>query len=281
MSRTARHLPLAAILLAALSLSGACSDPGGPDLAPGRYRLASVNGRPVPYMAPTSSGYLVLVSHGDLLIRGDGSFALGITDVTGLGMLATGRWSGGGDAVRLAFDPWGPGVPGSRLEALADGDSIAVDTEFALGVPSPLRLVFRLAPLPRPTVSSGTYVLTSMAGSTDLAFEDTAGGHRRVHRVLFDSLTFIDGLFFRRHRSERTEWYRNPTDPEIGSEEWVTFGSYDGGDGVLVLRDYRTGMWVRAADSLALGEGTLVRRTPALHPETGEEYTWEDVYSRR
>jgi hypothetical protein len=129
---------------------------------------------------------------------------------------------------------------------------------------------------------SGTYLLATMNGSADLTFEYSWFDQRVVERVLFDSITFFDGVYYRRHRAERNVAVTAAGDSLRGGNEFLTFGSYCGADAVLVLRDYRQpSLDVRAVDSLAVDQEALVRRIPRLHPETRVSFIWEDVYHRR
>jgi hypothetical protein len=126
--------------------------------------------------------------------------------------------------------------------------------------------------------------MISMNGRADLTYERLVDDQRFVERVLFDSVAFHDGVFFRRTWSGQTMWILPSGDTLEASSGFVTHGSYVGGEGVRVLRDYskRSGIRVSvpAADSLALVRDTLVRRTFRRHHVTGEPFVWEERYQR-
>lgn len=281
-----RLVPLAAATLAVI-LASACSDSTGPEPGVGYYRLETVNGRPLSDLPRRSRS---AISHGDLLLRDDGSFAIGTSGrIAGLGFFMSGTWRLADVTLHLTVPPWEAGGHTREMSATLDADSVVLVLEWMVpdvGIVAPYAYVFRRAPRSRQPVSPGVYVMTSLDGREDLTaewteWEQTEWERRVVHRVLYDSITFLDQAFFRRHRAERTVWYLAPGDSNPGYTEWTTHGSYEGRDGALVLRDFFSAEDLLAADTLAVGQGTLIRRSPSFLPPTYEPYVKEEVYSRR
>jgi hypothetical protein len=133
------------------------------------------------------------------------------------------------------------------------------------------------------SIRSGSYVLATMNGSADLTFEYSSSDGRTVERVLYDSITFFDGVFYRRHRAQQTIFIFATGDSARSEYGFLTSGSYGGADAVLVLRDYRgrAARGARPVDSLTVNQQALVRRMPRWHPVTRAYFLWEDVYHRR
>ena len=268
---------VAALVAAAALASCASGDPTGPGAGPSLYRLVSVDGSALPFSGPSAPfGWWETVTHGELLLRADGSFALGLPS-GGMSMLLEGRWRRDGASLRLAH-PIAAGAPDAELGATVAGDSVVL----VAGAAQPSRTyVFRRASLPRPPVAAGTYVLTSRHGRSDLVLEYEQHGQRFVDRVLFDSLTFVDGLFYRRHRSEYAVSYLPTGDSLDASTAWITYGSYESVDGRLLLRDYQPRPLAWPVDSLVVETDVLARRWTGGRGASGEATTWEELYRRR
>lgn len=194
----------AAPLLAVVAL--ACSGGGAmmPTLAvDGRYALTSVNGRALPFVSPPStSGPPVSISIGDLALRVDGTFGCWIKD----GGFETGTYRAEGSTLYLTY-------PTRRLGAritdtlVASGDSVVGRVPGLTGSPF-LNVVFRRS-TSQPAVTTGLYVLTAIngRGAPFVLTDAIVGTDRAVHRVSYDSITFMDGVFFRQHRMEREVLY--------------------------------------------------------------------------
>jgi len=145
--------------------------------------------------------------------------------------------------------------------------------------------LFRRSEMPDPPIASGTYVLTSVNGRSDLSVEHLNTHGRFVHRVLYDTLTFHEGLYFRQARAERfVTWpsYSAP-DSTYSSRAWSGHGLYAGSGDTLILMDLGSrGVGNgKMVDTLAIGGAILTRRVPQLDPETGEIVSREEVYTRR
>lgn len=247
----------------------ACSDTSRPPAAAGHYALASVNGQPMPFVSPPSGGfYYAPLTIGDLVLRADGTYGLGLT------WFFEGTWTLDGTRLHLAqFMAQGP----NGTDAEAQGDSVVIDVPGSggngtvYGTSPPMHYVFRRSTAAAPVVTSGTFALTSINGRGEpLMLVDTVvNGMRFVDRVLYDSVTFTDGVFFRKRRAE--EYASNGVG---GYESYDTFGSYRGRPDSLVLTYYRppsSGM--SATDRLAVEQQALVRRTAFTTGIRVERYT--------
>jgi len=118
--------------------------------------------------------------------------------------------------------------------------------------------------------------LSSINGRTDqplVVHDTTIGATRYVSLVPFDSVTFSDGVFFRRHRSESTIAYVGGEISSIASEEWTRWGAYESGPGWIVLMHYSAPQSAPARDSLSIARDTLVRRTSLITGVLEERYT--------
>ena len=266
--RLLTHRPLGLVL--ALVVAAGCGDGVGPlRNAPGYYRLVSVNGQPLPYISPPSMGLLYSIWRGDLILRPNGTFASGIGGNVGFGFLAEGTYRVSNGAVALRAE-------GSTADqvAQASGDSITI----VLYGPTDQNLVltYRRTQLPASTVPSNRYRLSSINGRTQeplVAYDTTIAGRRRVAYVHFDSVTFSDGVFFRRHRSESAVEYVDGTPGLVSAFEWTTWGAYESGPGWVVLLHYDPPPGVPARDSLSIRVDTLVRRTPLITGPHEERYS--------
>jgi hypothetical protein len=260
--------PTIALLLGVLALSACSGEPTLPGAIAGHYELASVNGQPLPYVAPPSIGYATApILAGDLMLRGDGTYALGAQ------AFVEGGWSASGNRLTLGRLS-GAGGPAT---ALAGGDSVVIDipgspsTGVALGGSPTMHFVFRRPTRGAPVVTAGTFILTSINGRGEplTSYDTIAYGMHQVRRVLYDSVLFTDGAFFRRHRTETFI-----LDDDVGINEFITFGSYRGHADSLVLMSYYpfTGQ-VETTDRVAYEQGQLVRRRAFLSGPYVERFT--------
>jgi hypothetical protein len=240
-----------------------------PGRAAGYYRLVSVNGQPLPYVSPPSSGSFVEVTRGDLVLRPNGTFRHGLGSNVGFGLAVDGTYRLSDGELLLYDTPQSGGVA-----AQMSGDSITV-TYFGPTDQS-LRLTYRRTPLAPTTMPSPRYRLRSIDGRTTeplVAYDTTIGDNRSVGYVLFDSLDFSDGVFFRRHRAESAIGYTNGQQTTASGSEWTTWGAYESGSGWVVLFPYRPPPSTAARDSLSITGDTLVRRTPLVTGVQEERYT--------
>lgn len=255
----------AAPLLAVVAL--ACSGGGAtmPTLAiDGYYALASVNGQALPYVPPPSvSSPTVSISVGDLALRADGTFGRW---VKGSGF-ETGRYRADGSTLYLTYPPRRLGA--SITDTLVtSGDSLVGRMSGLISSPF-VNVVFRRS-TSAPAVTTGLYVLTAINGRgapfvlTDVVF----GTDRFVHRVSYDSITFMDGVFFRQHRMERQVRYLPSGDSLAGYTELVETASYRGQGSSLAL--YHS---FDPTDILALEQEKVVRRRTMGQVTDIDQYT--------
>ena len=242
------------LLALAVALTLACGD--GillPDSTIGYYRLISVNGQPLPYFPPPSLGLAQGIGRGDLVLRADGSFMQVGGPVTGEGTYrAASR--------ELLFRLRGPNGVSSEIAGRLAGDSLSVD--YPNVNPEPLHLVFRRAQPNQSLLPTDRYRLTSVNGGISAPFvlyDTTIAGTRFAKRVRFDSLTFLNGVFFRAHRSDETRVHLLGADSLIIENEGTIWGAFESSPAWIHLY---FGALASPRDSLAIRGDTLVRRTP-------------------
>ncbi|HLT91497.1 MAG TPA: hypothetical protein VKZ85_11175 [Woeseiaceae bacterium] len=252
-----RSLIVAAVIL----VVGACGgDTTGPARGSGLYRLASVNGVPVPAYFPPSTGLDAVLS-GDLYLRADGTFGLGL-QCTPCGLLE-GAWRLAGSTLHLTRHG------GADIAAELEGDSVSLVFSESDRV-----YVFRRDRRARvnPASVAGTYVMTELMGRPDLTFEYTVGEEQYVFRILYDTLTVIDDVFFRRAREEIT--IRVATGDTVSSQSFASSGAFDVEGETLLLRHYFSDAAVAPPqDSLRILEDGLERRVAIRSPDWRETYT--------
>ena len=263
-----RPLGLAVLLFV---VATACGDEVTiPGRAAGYYRLVTVNGQPLPYISPPSTGFIRTVTRGDLVLRSNGTFRHGLGGSIGFGFVVDGTYRVSGGEVTFSATPVGGGPA-----ALLSGDSITIVHFDPLD--ADLRFTYRRVQLPPSTIPSNRYRLHSINGRTAeplVVYDTTIGDNRSVGYVVFDSLEFSDGVFFRRHRSESAIGYTNGQQTFASASEWTTWGGYDSGSGWVVLSHYSPPPSLPAArDSLSIRGDTLVRRTPLITGTREERYT--------
>lgn len=264
---------MASALILAAVLTAACGDGVLPPRAvAGYYRLVTINGQPLPYVSPPSIGFgVVQVWRGDLLLRPNGTFVSGVGGNIAFGFIAEGSYRFSGGELFLEMD----GGPASNdgVGRMA-GDSITFVSESSFG--QPLTFTYRRAQLGPSTVAAAPYRLRSINGRTGeplVEHDTTIGDTRYIATVLFDSVTFSDGVFFRRHRSESAITYIGATPGLVSAEEWTTGGAYESGPGWVVLLHYSPpSPSIRARDSLGIARDTLIRRTPLITGILEERY---------
>ena len=260
-----RTLAAAAV---AVALFGVSCDAAGPDLETQLFRLHSVNGQLLPYVPPPSLGFIEPITHGDLFLRSDGSFAWGLG--TSLGGLLTGTYQRSSGGFTINSSP-----PNSiTFNGLFSADSAIIDVPGNTpsgDVPGispttqPRRYVFvRATPSPG-AVGSGRYALTGLGSTSTVAggfvvFDTTVGSTRYVTRAA-DTLTFSDGVFFTRAFVSHDSSYFQGIALAAGSS-FLLSGSYTGTSTYIMLRRYMTTGQVNMAtrDSLVIdASGQLVR----------------------
>ena len=253
--------PLALAVVFLVAAAAACGDGVGPlRNVPGYYRLVAINGQPLPYVSPPSMGLSpVAISRGDLVLRANGTFAQGVAGNVSLGVVEEGTYQLSDREVSLRWD----GSPiGSEVRGQVSGDSISLAWPDFYG--QPMTWTYRRTSPPPSSLSSGRYRLRSINGRTDeplISYDTTIAGTRYVGSVLFDSLEFTDGVFFRQHRSQSAIAYPPSGLPIANAQEWTTGGAYESRTGSVVLMYYGPPPSLLARDSLSIAGDTLVRRT--------------------
>ena len=266
-----RCFGLTVVAAAILLLAGCGDDVSEPPRGAGVYRLASMNGMRVPVYFPPSIGLAPLLS-GDLHLRADGTFGLGFQS----GGFFEGSWQLDGADLRLT-DPRRATIDG-RLE----GDSVTLtligfnEQEFVY--------VFERdrSRGAKPTRVSGTHVVTALMGSPDLTYEFTSSdGRSTTVRIVYDSLTILDGVFFRHAREVVVGRSWGPSDPPLNSSYTLAVhGAYDVDGEVLALRHYISAPFVPAVDSVWILTNRLERRQPDGLARPDEPLDWRETYTR-
>jgi len=263
----------AALLTVAL-FTAACGDgPSGPNGMSGVYRLVSINGQPVPWVLPPSMGFFMALESGDLHLRGNGTFGMGVAG--SLGWFTSGNYRVvSDDRVRLTL------TDGSAIDTMTltvGGDSAVLNLQEQAGlVTLTLTHVFKRIATPQ-TITPGVFVLAAINGrGPPLTEADTViNGERFVERVHYDTLRFMDGKFYQRRRSESSVRYLSNGDSVVGAVEWTTFGAHDPVNGAIVLRRYWSYNNEPRQDTLWTVGNDLVRRTQYIYG------LQEDGYVRR
>lgn len=250
-----------------LVLDACGGDATGPARGSGLYRLATVDGGPVPRHYPPGTG-LQSILGGDLYLRADGTFGLGLQCACAF---LEGSWRLNGSTLRLT------GHGGPDIEAVLEGDSVTT----TLGESAPV-LVFRLERRAKvsPAPVTGTYVVTALMGRTDLTFEYTLGATQHAFRIVYDTLTVIDDVFFLRKREELSIAVGPSGDTLRSGKSFAVVGAFDADAEILVLRHYADASVAPPQDSLLILENGLERRRATVHPATGQPLVWQERYAR-
>lgn len=246
-------------------IAGACAEGVTPEVV-GLYRLESVNGNPVPYALPPSMGYTYSVNGGELLLKGDGTFIHGIAP--GFGPIA-GTFDISGDDIALESDNGESsfvvhGTWSRDVVTLVYGTEAQSGSDVP-GIPGTLpgsrTFVFRRAAIESSPATNGLYVLTSLNGG-DL---EIAIGPESVLRIPFDSLTFHEGVFYRRHRREVGVYKPGAPDSLVSSVEYSAGGSFiTDGSRIILQRYYDFSGAGPIKDTLQIQQGALIRSTSTL-----------------
>ena len=265
------HRPLGLGVAFVVAVAAACGDGVSPlRSTPGYYRLVAINGQTLPYITPPSAGIpAVQIWRGDLVLRANGTFAHGIGGNVGLGFLAEGTYQLSNREVTFRLN----GAPGGDVTGPASGDSISFSWPDFYG--QPITFTYRRGSLPPSSVQSPRYRLRSINGRTAeplVSYDTTIAGTRYVGSVLFDSLEFTDGVFFRQHRSQSAVTYPPSGLPLASAEEWTTWGAFESRTGGVALVYYSPPPFVPARDSLSITGDTLVRRTSLVTGVREERY---------
>ena len=264
------------IAIAALLPLWACSDdPLVPPTVVGHYRLETVDGRALPVQSPPCSGCEAeTISHGDIVLRDDGSFGWGIGSSSGWLLRGTFRVRDGDLTLRI---PSGEaGRPDYMVAGTVHGDSVVI---ALASYPAPRRHVYRRVPRQSTPVYRRLYTLAAINGRGDpLTLQDTViSGSRRLSVVLFDSLTFIDEAFYSQARAQEGFLFTADGDTLTGSDYWFIHGVYTVEADTVRLRPYgRDG--TGQVNALKIVGTSLVRttrlRTGALEERYDRRLSW-------
>ncbi|HEY8470215.1 MAG TPA: hypothetical protein VIL18_11260 [Longimicrobiales bacterium] len=274
--------PRSLIVAALILMVGACGgDTTGPARGSGVYRLATVNGMPVPYSSPPSTGLSSTIVSGDLYLRPDGTFGLGVqctctpppfgecTCQVHQGPILEGVWRRDGSTLHLT------GHGGADIDAELRGDSVMV----TFGGAGPV-YVFRRDRRARvsPAPVAGTYIMTALMGRPDLTYEYTIEGRHYTYQILYDTLTVIDDVFFRRKRAEITV----SAAADTFRHSFTAAGGFDVDAETLVLRHYAVPApsAVPRLDSLRILQDGLERHHWMIDPTTGQLLDRRETYTR-
>ena len=238
------------------------------------YRLTTANGEGLPFSTIGSPLPPFSAVRGDLMLRDDGTYGLGIASSSPGGAGYTeGRWRGHGATLELSFPaPGGTEADTVWRPAAARGDSLVLElllysTPWPSGVTSyPLRLAFRRVPLEPSVVAGRTYALRGANEATMAPFVviDTTYefGVREISTVVFDTLQFRDGLFYRQHAEIRSLYTYSDGVQTWSAASWNATGLYEGSGSRIVLHTYGpTPQIMPAGDTLTLEGAELLRRS--------------------
>lgn len=291
------RLPPVALLGASLT-AAACSSsgvtetsPSAPPLIAGYYRADTTGARAAVDNAGPD------LHAGDLVLRGDGTYALGVLVVPGGGgnSFSSGTWTQAGTRVTFtptAGAPVRPWTLGNSESALVGGDSIQFARPYLRYSPIPgvanvdtVAFVpgsgrFRTATPTGSAVAAGQYALRVVNGHVaDTAgfvvgyYQPAPGRVDSTIRIAADTLTFTDGVFVRNAWSGNTQFAI--AESRMTGDN-ALFGAYDATASTVVLRWYATPAALTSVgykaqfDSLAVHGDTLIRRSrDGQHPEYG------------
>jgi hypothetical protein len=180
----------------------------------GVFRLVSVDGQPAPYYSPTGIGS---VYSGDVALRPDGTFSLGIAGDTSVAQFTTGTFQSSAGEIHLSPSPEGPTTRPPRLLEIVSADTVALDVPAESGS---IRLRFLRSRVWRPLETPAIYVLVDTTLREDYPYLN------ETTQVLFDSLVFLDDVFYRRHYSERFVEHLTSGDSVVRLSDWSTPGGY-------------------------------------------------------
>jgi hypothetical protein len=227
----------------------------------------------MPWVSPPSTGFLMAVDYGDLHLRGNGTFGLGVGGSFGWYMSGHYR-AHNSNQVRLTPTD---GAAGDTITLTVGGDSAALILQGQVGVITVThRYVFRRVAQPQ-SITPGLFVLASINGrdSPLVEYDTVMNGERFVTRVDYDTLRFLDAMFYERRRSQSFVRYLTNGDSLLGAVEWMAVGAHDQFAGGVVLRRYFSGGFEPRRDTLWTAGNDLLRRSQFIYG------LQEDRYVRR
>lgn len=214
----------------------------------GAYRLTTINGASVPVADPG-----LLVRSGDVVLRENGS-AFGLVRSNSFyANFYFDRYRIAGDKIEFSRNDT------TLVSGTIAGDSILVNIEFYApypfsGIVRKLAVFRRTAPDPV-AIREGTYVLTNV-DSRPLVQQPAPG-----FAIEYDTLTFTDGVFYRRSRKEG---YQDSTRVLQSYTSYSMPGTYRGNANYLLLGAVTDSSRTVAAptrDSLIVDNGALILRS--------------------
>ena len=235
------------------------------------YRLSSI--------AECGQCVAVANDYGDLLLRPDGSFAF--ADFRS--GYAEGRWRDSAAAVVLS-----PNGSQTLLAAPLAGDTLTLTLgsygDIAAPAAGTAGAIFRFVRggVPASSMAGTRWVLRTVDGAAATAqggfliAADTSSGIRNVYRILYDTLTFTDPVFFRQARAVSDTISSVGLPPSTLSPGSPTRGAYTDRGSAVVLR-YGSA-YLYQTDSLLVSGSTLVHRFGYV--VAGLERTFEERYER-
>ena len=224
-----------------LVLLAGCNDTPTVPAGGAFFRLSLVNGVALPANIAGSTW-----TNGDLLLRGDKTFRLGLNSATGIPL--DGTYTLSGNAVEFRAN-------GSTREGEYFGNRAAYYVSTIFGQ---VQYVFdRATPVPTSTID-GRFALTAVEGAVQMpdgsfVLDTVDASGRVVFRWLFDTLTFTDGMFVRR-REATLDSTLNPVAAQ--SVNVTEYGSLSVVAGLVTYTPYTFG---RAPLTLTLGSPGFTR----------------------
>lgn len=224
-----------------LLLLGACSDPPTVPAAGAFFHLTLVQGTPLPVTYAATKW-----TNGDLLLRGDHTFRLGLNNPGG--SVIDGTYVQHKNSLDLKSG-------GVTHQGEYYGDRAAYYVSSLFGE---IQYVFdRATPEPLSTID-GRFALTAVQGATQMpdgsfVLDTNDASGRVVYRWLFDTLTFSEGFFAHRRMAMNDSAFNPVTAHSVIVSE---FGGFTASGGAVTFSTYALG---RSPVTFTLGSPGLTR----------------------
>lgn len=259
-----RRAPFAVVLYALAAYAAGCGDSTAPEAGIRYYRIRS-------YVTPGGPARFPL---GDLLLHADGAYTWGQGSTDPTTAISTGRWMLVAGTLRLVDD-----VGAVSIEGAVSADSVrftmSAPSQFP-GTTSQFVATYAEATPPSPGTESGQWVLRAVDGATAVAGSGIpvrspgANGAAPGQRVLYDTLTFTDGVFMRERLAILDSTYTLPGNV-ITPYTLAVAGRYGRSETGVIFRSY-TGFAAAYDDSLTIRGDTLVRSRLPFQDRHDERY---------